>query len=60
MAIPQKLFPFARKKTAGGLENGLANLWRRKKITKETHADRGPEAKGGNPQKNPCRVKGKP
>jgi len=32
-----------RKKTTGGLENGLANPWKRKNITKKAHADRGLE-----------------
>jgi hypothetical protein len=33
----------AREKTAGGLENRLATLWSRKKITKKAHAGRGQE-----------------
>jgi hypothetical protein len=32
-----------RKKTTGGLENGLENPWKRKNITKKAHADRGLE-----------------
>jgi hypothetical protein len=32
--------PCARDKPRGGLENGLANLWRSKRITKKAHAGR--------------------
>jgi hypothetical protein len=37
--------PCARERPRGGLENGLAKLWRRKKITKKAHAGRGQETK---------------
>jgi hypothetical protein len=33
------------RKTEGGLEKDLANLWSRKKITKKAHAGRGQETK---------------
>ena len=36
---------FCQRKTEGGQEKGLANLWSRKKITKKAHAGRGQEAK---------------
>jgi hypothetical protein len=36
-----------QRKTEGGLEKWLANLWSRKKITKEAHAGRGQETKWG-------------
>jgi hypothetical protein len=35
----------AERKTGGGLEKGLANLWSRKRITKKAHAGRGQETK---------------
>jgi hypothetical protein len=41
----QQSAPFARKKTEGGLEKGLANLWSRKRIMKKAHAGRGQETK---------------
>jgi len=37
--------PTCQRKTEGGLEKGLANLWSRKKITKKAHAGRGHEIK---------------
>jgi hypothetical protein len=37
--------PLCQRKTEGGLETGLANLWNRKKITKKAHAGRGQEIK---------------
>jgi len=36
--------PSAREKTIGGLENGLANLWSRRKITEKAHAVRRQES----------------
>jgi hypothetical protein len=35
--------PLCTRKTTGELEIGLANLWRRKRITKKAHAGRGQE-----------------
>jgi hypothetical protein len=37
--------PLCQRKAEGGLENGLANLWRRKRITKRAHAVREQEIK---------------
>jgi len=37
--------PLCRRKTGGGLEKGLANLWSRKSITKKACAGRGQETK---------------
>jgi signal peptidase I len=37
--------PLCQRKAEGGLENGLANLWSRRKITKKAHAVRGQEIK---------------
>jgi hypothetical protein len=42
--------PFARK-TEGGLQKWLANLWSGKKITKKVHAGRGQETKWEIPAK---------
>jgi autotransporter-associated beta strand protein len=41
----QRSDPAARKIPMGGLENGLANQWSSKKITKKVHAGRGEKAK---------------
>src|SRR5208337_2472397 len=38
MSMQRVLCP---KEVEGGLEGGLANLWRRKRITKKAHANRG-------------------
>jgi hypothetical protein len=38
-------FEIAREKTVGELEKGIANLWRRKRITKVAHAGRAQESK---------------
>ncbi|MGO8926831.1 MAG: hypothetical protein ACLQU3_08075 [Limisphaerales bacterium] len=37
--------PLCQRKTEGGLETWLANLWSRKKIKKKAHAGRGQETK---------------
>ena len=37
--------PHLPGKTEGGLENGLANPWKRKNITNKPHAGYGPETK---------------
>jgi len=39
--------PLCQRKTEVGPENGLANLWGRRKITKKAHAGRGQETKWG-------------
>jgi hypothetical protein len=36
-----------QRRTKGGLENGLVNLWMRKRIMKKAHAGRGQESKWG-------------
>jgi hypothetical protein len=40
-----------RRKTEGGLDEGLANLRRRQRITESTHAGRGGESKWEIPAK---------
>jgi hypothetical protein len=41
----QRNAPLCLRKTGGGLQKGLANLWKRKKIAKKAHATRGREIK---------------
>jgi hypothetical protein len=44
--------PRCPRKTQGGLEKGLANLWRGKRITKKAHAGHGQETKWEIPDKD--------
>jgi hypothetical protein len=37
--------PLCQRKIEDGLQKGLANLWRGKKITKKAHAGRGQDTK---------------
>src|SRR6266404_3756161 len=44
---PQRSASRCQRKTEGGLETGLVNLWSRQKITKSAHAGHGQETKWG-------------
>jgi hypothetical protein len=57
--LEQLWAPLCRRKTESGLENGLANLWKRKNITKKPHACRGQETKWEIPVETNARLEGR-